>query len=60
MRVASHYTECLGMLVATGITSKIDEQLKISQAVDKAGAKVNELKSSVTDKVDDLKSKATE
>merc|ERR1712166_811698 len=43
-----------------GITSKIDEQLKISQAVDKAGAKVNELKSSVTDKVDDLKSKATE
>ena len=60
MRVASHYTECLGMRVATGITSKIDEQLKISQAVDKAGAKVNELKSSVTDKVDDLKSKATE
>ena len=58
--VASHYTECLGMRVATGITSKIDEQLKISQAVDKAGAKVNELKSSVTDKVDDLKSKATE
>merc|ERR1712128_166263 len=43
-----------------GITSKIDEQLKLSQAVDKAGAKVNELKSSVTDKVDDLKSKATE
>merc|ERR1712153_62656 len=43
-----------------GITSKIDEQLKISQAVDKAGAKVNELNSSVTDKVDDLKSKATE
>ena len=48
------------MRVATGITSKIDEQLKISQAVDKASAKVNELKSSVTDKVDDLKSKATE
>merc|ERR1711935_939539 len=43
-----------------GITSKIDEQLKISQAVDKASAKVNELKSSVTNKVDDLKSKATE
>merc|ERR1719345_114292 len=43
-----------------GITSKIDEQLKLSQAVDKAGAKVNELKSSVTNKVDDLKSKATE
>merc|ERR1711892_1384723 len=43
-----------------GITSKIDEQLKLSQAVDKASAKVNELKSSVTNKVDDLKSKATE
>merc|ERR1712085_198133 len=43
-----------------GITSKIDEQLKISQTVDKASAKVNELKSSVTNKVDDLKSKATE
>ena len=46
--------------VATGFTSKIDEQLKISQAVDKAGSKINELKSSVTDKVEDLKSKATE
>ena len=46
--------------VATGFTSKIDEQLKISQAVDKAGNKINELKSSVTSKVDDLKSKATE
>ena len=46
--------------VATGFTSKIDEQLKISQAVDKAGNKINELKSSVTDKVEDLKSKATE
>merc|ERR1712128_206189 len=43
-----------------GITSKIDEQLKLSQAVDKASAKVNELTSSVTNKVDDLKSKATE
>merc|ERR1711935_188385 len=43
-----------------GITSKIDEQLKLSRAVDKASAKVNELKSSVTNKVDDLKSKATE
>ena len=39
------------MRVATGITSKIDEQLKLSQAVDKASAKVNELKSSVTNKV---------
>ena len=43
-----------------GFTAKIDEQLKISQAVDKAGSKINELKSSVTDKVEDLKSKATE
>ena len=60
MRVASHYTECLGMRVATGITSKIDEQLKISQAVEKATAKVDELKSSVTGKVDDLKAKASE
>ena len=47
------------MLVATGITSKIDEQLKISQAVDKATAKIDEVKSSVTYKVDDLKSKAS-
>jgi hypothetical protein len=60
MWVASHYTECLGLRAATGFTTKIDEQLKISQAVDKASAKVNELKSSVTDKVDDLKTKATE
>merc|ERR1719482_733365 len=42
-----------------GITAKIDEQLKISQAVDKATAKFDELKGSVTDKVDDLKSKAS-
>lgn len=48
------------MRVATGITSKIDEQLKISQAVEKATAKVDELKSSVTGKVDDLKAKASE
>ena len=33
------------------------EVLTRSQAVDKAGARVNELKSSVADKVDDLKSK---
>ena len=55
-----HGAECLLLRVATGFTSKIDEQLKISQAVDKAGSKINELKSSVTDKVEDLKSKATE
>ena len=34
-----------------GITAKIDEQLKLSQAIDKAGAKVEELKGSVTSKV---------
>merc|ERR1719311_540645 len=43
-----------------GFTSKIDEQLKISQAIDKATSKVDELKSSVTGKVEDLKAKATE
>jgi len=42
-----------------GITAKIDEQLKLSQAVDKASAKFDELKGSVTDKVSDLKSKAS-
>jgi hypothetical protein len=42
-----------------GITAKIDEQLKLSQAVDKATVKFDELKGSVTDKVDDLKSKAS-
>ena len=41
-----------------GITSKIDEKLKLSAAVDKAASKVDELKGSLTDKVDDLKSKA--
>lgn len=34
-----------------GISAKIDEQLKLSQAIDKAGAKVEELKGSVTSKV---------
>jgi hypothetical protein len=42
-----------------GITSGIDESLKLSQAVDKVSSKIDELKSSVTDKVDDLKSKAS-
>jgi len=42
-----------------GITAKIDEQLKLSQAVDKATSKFDELKGSVTDKVEDLKSKAS-
>ena len=36
-----------------GITSKIDEKLKLSQAVEKATSKVGELKSSVTNKVRD-------
>merc|ERR1719164_411371 len=43
-----------------GITSKIDKKLQLSAAVDKASAKVDELKSSVTSKVDDLKAKASE
>ena len=42
-----------------GITAKIDEQLKLSEAVDKVTDKVNEVKDSVTSKVDDLKSKAS-
>merc|ERR1719327_378165 len=42
-----------------GITAKVDEQLKISASIDKAAAKVDEIKASVTDKVDDLKSKAS-
>lgn len=41
-----------------GITSTIDEKLKIGQAVDKVTSKVDELKTSVNDKLDDLKSKA--
>jgi len=43
-----------------GITAKIDERLKLSQAVDKAVSKVDELKASVSDKVGDLKTKASE
>merc|ERR1719352_1449875 len=41
-----------------GITAKIDDQLKLSAAVDKVTSKVDEVKASVTNKVDDLKSKA--
>jgi len=41
-----------------GITSKIDEQLKLSAAIDSATAKLDEVKTSVSDKVSDLKSKA--
>merc|ERR1711990_564576 len=43
-----------------GITSKIDDQLKLSAAVDNAKAKVDEIKSSVSSKVDDLKAKASD
>eukprot|EP00322_Chrysochromulina_rotalis_P020231 CAMPEP_0115838192 /NCGR_PEP_ID=MMETSP0287-20121206/5603_1 /TAXON_ID=412157 /ORGANISM="Chrysochromulina rotalis, Strain UIO044" /LENGTH=183 /DNA_ID=CAMNT_0003291713 /DNA_START=38 /DNA_END=589 /DNA_ORIENTATION=+ len=42
-----------------GVTAKIDEQLKLSASVEKVTAKVDELKGSLTDKVDDLKSKAS-
>ena len=42
-----------------GITAKIDDQLKISQAIDKVTDKVEEVKGSVAGKVDDLKSKAS-
>ena len=45
--------------VATGFTAKIDEQLKLSEATDKLASKLDEVKSSVTDKVDDLKAKAS-
>jgi len=41
-----------------GITAGIDDKLKLSASVDKATAKVDDLKSSLTSKVDDLKSKA--
>merc|ERR1719453_871998 len=42
-----------------GFTQKLDDQLKLSEAVGKATDKANELKSSLTSKVDDLKSKAS-
>ena len=38
-----------------GISGKIDDQLKISQAVDKATGSFNDFKGSVTDKVTELK-----
>jgi len=41
-----------------GITAKIDDQLKISAAIDKVTDKVEEVKTSVTEKVSDLKAKA--
>merc|ERR1712037_93134 len=42
-----------------GITDKIDAQLKISDKLALAGSKVDELKSSVSDKLDYLKTKAS-
>lgn len=42
-----------------GISAKIDDQLKISRAVDKIAEKVEDVKTSVSDKVSDLKSKAS-
>merc|ERR1719197_301887 len=42
-----------------GITAKVDEQLKLSQAVEKVTDKIEEVKDSVSSKVDDLKSKAS-
>ena len=42
-----------------GITAGIDEKLKLSQAVEKVADKFDEVKGSVSTKVDDLKSKAS-
>jgi len=42
-----------------GITKKVDAQLKISPALDKAVANFDNFKSTVTSKVDDLKTKAS-
>jgi hypothetical protein len=42
-----------------GITAKIDEQLKLSEATAKVTSKFDEVKSSVTEKVSDLKTKAS-
>jgi len=42
-----------------GITKKIDEQLKLSQSIDKVSASVQKTKDSLTAKVDDLKEKAS-
>merc|ERR1719261_1678799 len=41
------------------ITGKIDEKLKLSSAVDKVLASVDDIKDTTTAKVDDLKAKAT-
>jgi len=41
-----------------GLTAKVDEKLQISEKLALAGSKVDELKSSVSTKLDDLKTKA--
>jgi len=41
-----------------GITAKIDEKLEVSKYVALASSKVDDVKSSVTDKIDDLKAAA--
>ena len=41
-----------------GVTKKIDEKLKISEKLSLAAAKVDDVKSSVNDKLTDLKAKA--
>ena len=42
-----------------GLTDKIDKQLKVSENLAIAASKVDSVKSSITDKVDDLKTKAS-
>ena len=43
-----------------GLTAKVDEKLKLTEALDKVTSKIDDVKSSVTDKVADLKAKASE
>jgi hypothetical protein len=43
-----------------GITAKVDEKLKLTEALDKVTSKIDDVKSSVSDKVSDLKAKATD
>ena len=58
-RVPAVSTAAANLDANYGITAKIDEQLKLSQAIDNVSDKIDEVKSSVTSKVDDLKSKAS-
>merc|ERR1712087_739411 len=52
------YTKALDLNEQYGITAKIDEKLKVSEYVALAGSKIDEVKGSVTDKIDDLKKAA--